>query len=309
MYFAVEQMQYTRADENHGIARDNENGKPGWKSSVLGINIAPIADAQCNDGAQEQAFISNRIENRAERAPLFVTTRDISIEPVAYGCDQKNRDCGKTLPFKRLAALDALAIIDSHRDEYRNHQDPNHRDFVRSRHNAARVTIKGESLSQGWQAIWPSPPTQISRSRLVDPQLMQATQVASALLGLQTVFGPAAKACLSGAERSCTASRQPVLLATAKQEAKCLFAAQLAAYASTAFQSGFENSRSHRGHGFMPAFTEFLDHLFIERGNVIWLAAGYQPVVHHDFLVDPFCSRVAEVDPDSRPRSHSLASN
>src|SRR5437762_4612793 len=167
MHFAVEQMQYTRPDENHGIARDNENGKPGWKPPVLRIDIAPIADAQCNDGAQEQAFIGNRIENRAERAALFVTTRDISIEPVAYGCDQKNRDCGKTLPFERLAALDALAIIDSHRDEYRNHQDPNHRDFVRSRHNAARVTIKGESLSQGWQAIWPSPPTQISRSRLV----------------------------------------------------------------------------------------------------------------------------------------------
>src|SRR5437762_6048056 len=158
MHFAVQQVQYTRADENHGIARDNENGKPGWKSSVIGINIAPIADAQCNDGAQEQAFISNRIENRAERAPLFVTTRDISIEPVAYGCDQKNRDRGKTLPFERGAALDALAIIDSHRDEYRNHQDPNHRDFVGSRHIAVGVTIKGESLSQTCKQIGPATP-------------------------------------------------------------------------------------------------------------------------------------------------------
>ena len=103
MHFAVEQMQYTRADENDSISRDNENGKPCRKSSVIGIDIAPIADAQGDDGAQEQAFIGNRIENRAERAALFVATRDISIESVADGCDQKNRDRGKTLPFERLA--------------------------------------------------------------------------------------------------------------------------------------------------------------------------------------------------------------
>src|SRR6266480_495133 len=59
----------------------------------------------------------------------------------------------------------------------------------------------------------------------------------------------------------------------------------------------------------MPAFTEFLDHLLVERWNIIRLTTGHQSVVHHDFLVDPFCSRIAEVDPDSRPRSHSLASN
>src|SRR6266478_1232047 len=110
-------MQYTRADENHGISRDNENWKPGWKSSVLRVDIAPIADAQGNDGAQEQAFIGNRIENCAERAALFVTTSDISIESVADGRDQKNHDGGKTLPFERRAPLNALAVIDSHRDE------------------------------------------------------------------------------------------------------------------------------------------------------------------------------------------------
>src|SRR5437868_6592831 len=93
-------MQHTRADENHSISRDNENGKPGWKSSVFGIDIAPIADAQRDDGAQEQAFVRNRIENCAERASLFITTCDISIESVAYSCDQKNRDRGKTLPFE-----------------------------------------------------------------------------------------------------------------------------------------------------------------------------------------------------------------
>src|SRR5882724_1097072 len=156
MHFAVEQMQYTRADENDGISGDNENGKPGWKSSVLGIDIAPIADAQGDDGAQEQAFIGNRIENRAERAALFVAARDISIESVADGCDQKNRDRGKTLPFEWLAALNALAVIDGHRDEDRNHQDPDHRDFVGSRHNAARATIKGESLRQTCKQIAPA---------------------------------------------------------------------------------------------------------------------------------------------------------
>src|SRR5438093_13469466 len=123
MHFAVEQMQYTRADENHGIARDNENGKPRWKSSVLRVDIAPIADAQCNDRAQEQAFISNRIENRAERAPLFLTTRHISIEPVAYGFDQKNCDCGKTVPFELVDDVDALSIIDANCDVDLHHSN------------------------------------------------------------------------------------------------------------------------------------------------------------------------------------------
>src|SRR6266436_9224935 len=59
----------------------------------------------------------------------------------------------------------------------------------------------------------------------------------------------------------------------------------------------------------MPAFAEFLDHLLVERWDIIWLSAGYQSVIHHDFLVHPFCSRVAKVDPDRRPGSHGLASN
>src|SRR6266487_5606270 len=44
---------------------------------------------------------------------------------------------------------------------------------------------------------------------------------------------------------------------------------------------GFENSRSRRGHGFMRAFTEFLDHLLVERRNIIRLTARHQSVVHH----------------------------
>src|SRR5437879_1668533 len=114
-------MWHAGADENDGIACDNENGEPCRKSSVFRIDIAPVADAQGNDGAQEQAFIRNRIENRAERAPLLVMTSDIAIESVARGCNEKNHDRGKTLPFERRATLDALPVINRHRDKDRNH--------------------------------------------------------------------------------------------------------------------------------------------------------------------------------------------
>src|SRR4029077_14032860 len=124
--------------EKQPVGYYKEKGEPPGKPSVIRIDIAPIADAQGNDGAQEQAFIGNRIENCAERAPLFVTTSDISVEAVARGRNEKNHDRRKTLPFKRRTALDALAIIDSHRDESRNHQNPNDCDFIGRRHSEAR---------------------------------------------------------------------------------------------------------------------------------------------------------------------------
>ncbi len=60
VHFADEQMQYARADENDGIARDNEDREPGWESAVLRIDIAPITDAQCDDAAQKQSFVGPR---------------------------------------------------------------------------------------------------------------------------------------------------------------------------------------------------------------------------------------------------------
>ena len=65
------------------IARDNEDREPGWESAVLRIDIAPITDAQCDDAAQKQSFVGDRIENDSKRTPLIVATRDVSIQSVA----------------------------------------------------------------------------------------------------------------------------------------------------------------------------------------------------------------------------------
>src|SRR5438309_11501434 len=100
-------MQDPGADQNDGVASNDENREPRRKSAVIGIDLAPIADAQSDDAAKQQSFVRDRIENCAERAALLVAACDVAIKSVADRRDQKNGDGGETLPFQRCAALNA----------------------------------------------------------------------------------------------------------------------------------------------------------------------------------------------------------
>src|SRR5438876_9736594 len=64
-YLAVQQMQNNRAYEDDSVPRDHENRKPSREPSVFRINLAPVADAQCDNAAQEQTFVGDWIENHA----------------------------------------------------------------------------------------------------------------------------------------------------------------------------------------------------------------------------------------------------
>ena len=136
-HFAVEQMQDDRAHEDDSIACDDENWEPRGKSPVIRIELAPVRDAQRDDAAEEQALVRDRIEDYTKRAALIVMPRDIAIEPVANRGEQKNNDRRVSLPFERRTALNALAIINRHRDKHRNHQNPNDCNFVGRRHLGA----------------------------------------------------------------------------------------------------------------------------------------------------------------------------
>jgi hypothetical protein len=133
-FVADEIMENDRADEDHRVARDDENGKPDRKFSVGGIVLAPIADAQRDDAAQKESFVRERIENHAQRAALFVTARDVAVQAVADRRDKKNDDRREAHPFLRIVPLDALAVINRHRHERWDHQDPRDGDLVRSGH-------------------------------------------------------------------------------------------------------------------------------------------------------------------------------
>src|SRR5216684_3512248 len=114
-------MEHGTTNENNRVARDDEDRKPRWKSAVLRIGFAPVADTQGDDAAEEQTFVSDRIENYAKCAPLVIASRDVAIESVTNRSEQKDGDGGKTLPFKWVPALNALAVVNCHRDEGRNH--------------------------------------------------------------------------------------------------------------------------------------------------------------------------------------------
>ena len=51
----------------------------------------------------------------------------------------------------------------------------------------------------------------------------------------------------------------------------------------------------------VASLRELLDHLFVERRNVVGLAAGNEAVINNHFLIDPISTRIAHVDLDRGP--------
>src|SRR5262249_15738548 len=101
-------MQNRCAHKNDRVTRDYEDRKPRGKSSIFRRGLAPVADAQGDDATQKQTFVRNWIEIHSKRAALVVLPRDVSIQAIACGRKNKNDDCGETLPFQRIAALNTL---------------------------------------------------------------------------------------------------------------------------------------------------------------------------------------------------------
>src|SRR5437899_1382322 len=82
--------------------------------------------------------------------------RHITVESVAYCSEDENYDGCEPLPFERLAAFNAFAIVDRHCDESRNHQDPNNGNLVRGSHGARKEIvgrlIRSRQRTQPWAA-------------------------------------------------------------------------------------------------------------------------------------------------------------
>jgi len=116
-----EKVQDDCTDKNDGVSSNNENRKPRGKFSIFRIAFTPVADAQGDDRAEEQTLIGEGIKNHTERAALFVTARDVAVQSIADGGDEKNNDGSEAHPFLRLVALNAFAVIDCHCHERRDH--------------------------------------------------------------------------------------------------------------------------------------------------------------------------------------------
>ena len=93
-------MEQGGADEDDGIARDDEDREPERKL------VGPIAEAEGDDGGEEEALIGNGIEDHAEAAALIVAAGDVAIEAIAGGGDEEGEDGGDALPILRMTGLD-----------------------------------------------------------------------------------------------------------------------------------------------------------------------------------------------------------
>src|SRR6266403_4935779 len=116
-------MQDGAADQDDYVARNHQHRKPERKLPVVGIDFAPVANAQGDDSAEKKAFVCNRIKDYAKCAALIVAPRDVSIEPITRRSDQENHDSGITLPFLGSAALNAFTVVNRHKHEERNQGD------------------------------------------------------------------------------------------------------------------------------------------------------------------------------------------
>ena len=94
-------MQNDRAGNNDDIARDDEHRKPDGKF------IRPVAEAERDDGREQQALVGDGIEDHAEPAALIVTARDVAVDAVAGRRGDKDEIAGM-LPVRGCPLLDAL---------------------------------------------------------------------------------------------------------------------------------------------------------------------------------------------------------
>src|ERR1700686_1158309 len=58
---SVQDVEHRTADDDHDVARDHEHGEPDGKLARARIARAPVADAQRDNSAQEQALVRDRI--------------------------------------------------------------------------------------------------------------------------------------------------------------------------------------------------------------------------------------------------------
>src|SRR5207253_10192537 len=112
--------------------------------------------AQRNDAAQKQALIGERIENNSQRTSLVVMACNVAVQTITDGSDYENGNCSITHPFKRRAVIDALAIINGHRHQSRNHQNPNDGDLVCSGHDGPQRSNRHSNLQGNLATLFKS---------------------------------------------------------------------------------------------------------------------------------------------------------
>ena len=69
----IEEIQNPATGENHGVASDNNDGKPKGKSLV------PVAKTQRDNGREEKPLVRDGIEHRAEATPLIPMAGDVTV--------------------------------------------------------------------------------------------------------------------------------------------------------------------------------------------------------------------------------------
>ena len=110
LYFdlAIEEMKHGDAAPYDGITENDKSHEPQGDGPI----DTPGKNGQDEDRSENQEFVSNGIEECAQRCALVVTTGDDAISVISEGRHGKNSDCPPVISFHWVSGLHTYSIED-----------------------------------------------------------------------------------------------------------------------------------------------------------------------------------------------------
>jgi hypothetical protein len=139
--FAARQVVHQEGAHDGGnVAEDDQEREP------VREMLAPRGERQSDDGGEQQRFVRQRIEDRAEAAALVEAPRDIAVQHIAERRESDGENGAPAVALVRRAIGHALPVIDRKPDEDRDEQDAEYGDLGGERH--------GQIALHPWQRGW-----------------------------------------------------------------------------------------------------------------------------------------------------------
>lgn len=127
----VDEVEDGDAAEDDAVADDDEGGEPEGDAPAVG---APIDGGEGDDGGEEEAFVSDGVDDCAEFRALVPAACDPAIDAVAGGGGDEDSECPPAEGFDGCAVGDTTSIVDGQHGEHRDQHQPGEGDLAGEGH-------------------------------------------------------------------------------------------------------------------------------------------------------------------------------